>query len=139
MSKKKEYPGYLLYFDRIEGFVEECTDEEFGIISKAMFYYARDRKEPTELPKVFRIAWPVIRRMLDEDRAAYEDKCRSAAYSATVKASKAKGEPAPDRKVFDSIYDKQFQTGQPMSQQEFDKEKEKRIRMLDPDGSKGLW
>ena len=38
MSKKKECPGYMLYFDQMQGLVEACNDEELGLIHRAIFY-----------------------------------------------------------------------------------------------------
>ncbi len=132
MSRKKEYPGYLLYFDQMQGLVESCTDEELGMIHRAIFYYAQDRKEPEELPKEFRMVWPAIRRKLDEDRDAYEEKCRSAAYSATVKAAKAKGQPAPDRTLFDAMYNRGAGfTTRKLKEQEFEQMREEKLAMLE--------
>ncbi len=131
MSKKKEYPGYLLYFDQMQGLVETCTDEELGLIHRAIFYYARDRIVPENLPTEFRMIWPSIQRKLDEDRNAYEEKCRSASYSAAAKQAKAKGEPVPDRDVFNAKYDKEFGlTRKPLTEQEFEKMREEKIAML---------
>ena len=64
MSKKKEYPGYLLYFDRVEGLMD-LPDSDLGLNSRAIFFYARDRKEPTELPEKFSLIWPMLKRMLE--------------------------------------------------------------------------
>lgn len=130
MSKKKEYPGYLLYFDRVEGLMD-LPDADLGRVSRAIFFYARDRKEPTDLPKTLLYFWPMLRRMLDEDRNAYEEKCRTKAYAASVKAAKDKGEPVPDRVVFNANYDKTYGTGTPMTEDEFEKSREEKIRMAE--------
>ena len=116
----------------MEGLVESCSDEELGLLHRAIFYYARDRKEPEELPKEFRMIWPSIRRKLDEDRDTYEEKCRSASYSATVKAAKAKGQPAPDRALFDAMYNREagFTTRKP-TEQENEQMKQNAIKMFD--------
>ena len=126
MNRKKEYPGYLLYFDQMQGLEETCIDEELGLIHRAIFYYARDGKTPEELPKEFRMIWPSIQRKLDEDRAAYEEKCRAASYSAAAKQAKAKGEPVPDRTAFDAKYDRENGlVRKPMSDDEFEKARQK--------------
>ena len=131
MSRKKQYPGYLLFFDQMQGLVETCSDEELGLIHRAIFYYARDRIIPENLPSEFRMIWPAIQRKLDEDKEAYEEKCRSASYSAAVKQAKAKGEPAPDRAVFDAKYNKEFGlTRKQPTEQEFEQMREEKIAML---------
>ena len=78
------------------------------------------------------MVWPAIRRKLDEDRDAYEEKCRSAAYSATVKAAKAKGQPAPDRTLFDAMYNREagFTTRKP-TEQESEQMKQDAINKLE--------
>ena len=73
----------------------------------------------------------MLRRMLDEDRNAYEEKCRTKAYAASVKAAKDKGEPVPDRVVFNANYDKTYGTGTPMTEDEFEKSREEKIRMAE--------
>ena len=130
MSKKKEYPGYLLYFDRVEGLMD-LSDADLGLVSRAIFYYARDKKEPEDLPEKFSLIWPMLKHMLDEDRNAYEEKCRTKAFAATVKAAKDKGEPLPDRAVFNANYDKTYGTGTTMTEDEFEKKKQENLRMLE--------
>ena len=105
MTRRKEYPGFLLYFDRMEGLISELPDEELGMVLRAMYHYARFGTEPEELPRELRFFWPTLRKMLDDDRAAYEDKCRAGAYSATCQAAKQRGEKAPDREEYYKRYD----------------------------------
>ena len=133
MSKKKEYPGYLLYFDRVEGLMD-LPDEDLGLISRVIFFYARDRKEPKDLPEKFSVIWPIRRRMLDEDRNAYEEKCRTKAYAASVKAAKEKGETIPDRAVFNASYDKTYGTGVALTEEEFERRRQNNLRMLEEYG-----
>ncbi len=102
-----------------------------GLISRAIFFYARDRKEPTNLPEKLSYIWPMIRRMLDEDRNAYEEKCRTKAFAATVKDAKHKGEPLPDREMFNANYDKTYGTRTPMTEDELVKSRERNIRMAE--------
>ena len=75
--------------------------------------------------------WPSIRRKLDKDRETYEEKCRSASYSAAVKTAKANGQPIPDREVFDAAYNKKHNivTRKP-TEQEFEQLREDAIRKL---------
>ena len=109
----------------------DLPDAELGLVSRAIFYYARDRKEPTDLPKTLSYFWPMLRRMLDEDRNAYEEKCRTKAYAASVKAAKDKGEPIPNRNTFDAAYDKVHGTGARMTEDEFEESREEKIRMAE--------
>lgn len=105
MTKRKEYPGFLLYFDKMEGLINELPDEELGAVLRAMYRYARTGEEPEQLPRELRFFWPMLRKMLDDDRTAYEDKCRAGSYSAACQAAKQRGEKAPDRQEFDKRYD----------------------------------
>ncbi len=130
MSRKKEYPGYLLYFDQMEGLVSVLNDEELGLIHRAIFHYAREGKEPENLPEKFALIWPAIQKNLDRDKEAYEDKCRSNAYNAAMRISKQKGEQAPDRAVFDAAYDKKYGTGRPTQQDEFEEKRRIAMSML---------
>ena len=133
MSRKKGYPGYLLYFDRVEGLMD-LEDADLGLISRAIFFYARDKKEPEDLPEKFSLIWPMLRRMLDEDRNAYEDKCRTKAYAASVKAARDKGEPVPDKEVFNARYDKTYGTGITITEDEFEQNRQKNLKMIEEYG-----
>ena len=130
MSRKKEYPGYLLYFDQMEGLVSVLNDEELGLIHRAIYYYARERKEPENLPDKFALIWPAIQNNLDRDREAYEGKCRSNAYSAAARVSKQKGEQPPDREVFNAAYDKKYGTGQTLKEDVFEEMRKEAINKL---------
>lgn len=134
MSKKKEYPGYLLYFDRVEGLMD-LPDEELGLISRVIFFYARDKKEPDSLPEKFSLIWPMLKRMLDEDRNAYEEKCRTKSYAASVKAARDRGEQVPDRAVFNAVYDKahSFATAA-ITEDEFEQNRQRGLEMIEKYG-----
>ncbi len=120
MSRKKEYPGYLLYFDQMEGLISVLNDEELGQIHRAIYHYAREGKIPEDLPDKVKVIWPSIRNNLDRDREAYEEKCRTNAYNAAARVSKQKGEPPPDKAEFDARYDREYRTGRSSTQDEFE-------------------
>ena len=130
MSRRKEYPGYLLYFDRVEGLMD-LPDADLGRVNRAIFFYARDRKEPADLPEKLSYIWPMLRHMLDEDRNAYEEKCRTKAYAASVKAARDKGEPVPDKEVFNARYDKTYGSGTAMTEDEFERNRQKNLKMIE--------
>lgn len=105
MTRHKEYPGFLLYFDKIEGLVNELPNAELGMVLRAMYHYARQGEEPEELPQELRFFWPMLRKMLNDDRIAYEEKCRAGSFSAACQAAKQRGEKPPNREEFEKRYD----------------------------------
>ncbi len=67
----------------------------------------------------------MLKRMLDEDRNAYEEKCRTKSSAAAVKAAKDKGDPAPDRISYNAYYDKVHGNGMAITEDEFEKNRQK--------------
>ena len=73
MKDTKEKSGFLLYADW-EDQVGLLSDEDAGKLFKALFTYERTR-EMEELPPVAAMAFAFIRKELDRNRKAYEEKC----------------------------------------------------------------
>lgn len=73
MRDTKEKAGFLLYADWEEQ-VGLLTDEDAGKLFKALFAYERSR-ESGDLPPVAAMAFAFMRKELDRNRKAYEDKC----------------------------------------------------------------
>ncbi len=131
MSRKKEYPGYLLYFDQMEGLISVLNDEELGQIHRAIYHYARVGKIPDDMPDKVKVIWPSIRNNLDRDREAYEEKCRTNAYNAAARVSKQKGERPPDKTEFNARYDREYRTGRLTTQDEFEGLRNEALNKLD--------
>ena len=74
MKDTKEKSGFLLYADWEEQ-VGLLTDEDAGKLFKALFAYERTR-ESGELPPVAAMAFAFMRKELDRNRKAYEEKCQ---------------------------------------------------------------
>lgn len=118
MSKKKEYPGMLLYFNRIEGIADRLNDQELGMIFRAMFNYARFGTEPESLEDKYYLIWPLLKDMLDNDRTRYEDTCRTNAYNSACKNAKVNNQPKPDKEEFERQYNMVKKTNSPERLQE---------------------
>ena len=56
---------------------DEFTVEEIGRLTLAMIEYAQTGKEQKFKDRALRTEWARIRQRMDEDRQAYEDKCRT--------------------------------------------------------------
>lgn len=105
-NKKKQYPGFLLYFDRVEGLFTELDDEGLGYICRVMYNYARYGEMPENMPAVYALIWPTLKKMLDDDKTAYEEKCALGAYAAQCRVAEAKKEPKPENPL---TYEQNFE------------------------------
>lgn len=74
MKDTKEKSGFLLYADWEEQ-VGLLSDEDAGKLFKALFAYERTR-ESGDLPPVAAMAFAFMRKELDRNRKAYEEKCQ---------------------------------------------------------------
>lgn len=54
---------------------EEFSPEEIGLLTLAMIEYSRDGKEPAFKDRAMRTEWKRIRERMDDDIAAYEERC----------------------------------------------------------------
>lgn len=131
MIRKKEYPGFLLYFDRVEGLFNNLNDEQLGFIFRVMYEYSRYHREPDELPMVYALVWPTLKAMLDGDRDAYEQKCAQGAHAAACRVAEAKGKPKPQRDDFLTEYLKSNQKVEDkIKEQEFEALRAEKMRMI---------
>ena len=104
MRKKKKYPGYLLYFDRVEGLFNTLDDEKLGYIMRVIYNYARYGENPCDMPKEYRLAWYSLKEMLNDDREAYLEKKALGAHAAACKSADQQGLPKPDKEMFVEEY-----------------------------------
>lgn len=68
-----EKPGFLLYLSQ-KTIVDELTDEEAGILIKAIYEYEETKKIP-KLNKMLKIIFLQFKNILDKDNKKYEEKC----------------------------------------------------------------
>ena len=104
MTAKKKYPGFLVYFDQMDGVVAELNDRELGAIFRATYLYARDGELPAFQNQGLRISWDYMQKMVDRDKESYEEKCRKNSYNAACSAAKHKGLEKPDEAEFMANY-----------------------------------
>ena len=104
--KKKEFPGFLLYFDRITGIFEKLEDNQLGYVMRIIYNYARYGTEPQNIPAQYAVVWPTLQDMVDSDREAYEYKCAQGAHAAACREAMASGLPKPDKDEFIEEYRK---------------------------------
>ena len=88
MAETGRKKSFLLFYD-YEDFLEDLTDEEMGILLRAIFAYERRGKEPQFSSSEMRMAFKFIRRRLDEDRKNYLETCQKRAQ-AGAKGGKAR-------------------------------------------------
>lgn len=77
MADKKEFKakGFLLYTDD-EDFFRDLDDEEAGVLIKALFRYFNRGEMPTDMPKVVKMGFNVIKKEIDRDTTGYAEKVR---------------------------------------------------------------
>lgn len=68
-----ERPGFLLYLNQ-KTIIDELTDEEAGILIKALYEYEENRQVP-KLNKMLKIIFLQFKNTLDNDAKKYEEKC----------------------------------------------------------------
>ena len=68
-----EKPGFVLYLNQ-KNIIDELTDEEVGILIKALFEYELTKKIP-KLEKMLKIIFLQFKNMLDNDEKKYKEKC----------------------------------------------------------------
>lgn len=125
MGRKKEYPGMLLYFDRIKGMIDNLEDAEIGQLFKAMYYYAYENKSPEFEDRALRLLWPELAFMIDRDKERYLEVSANNSYNAKIRVKDA-GALLPDREEYVKNYkEKSAIVAKSVVQQ---KEDEERIR-----------
>lgn len=74
MSENKRPPGVMLYFTEMRPIFALLTAEERGELLLKIFDYAEFGVEPV-LDDRLAAVWPFIRKRIDLDAAAYQEKC----------------------------------------------------------------
>ena len=86
-------PGMMVYFDLLQA-MEELNWEQKGRLLEAMLRYGADGEEP-ELDPTCRMLWVFLRRQMDRDRRAYDERCRKSRYAVYCRVARREGiEPA---------------------------------------------
>lgn len=80
MNDSKRPPGVMLYFAELRPVFTLLSAEERGDLLMKIFDYAQFDEEPL-LDARLNAVWPLIRRMIDRDAAAYQSKCDRAQKS----------------------------------------------------------
>lgn len=70
---ENDRPGFLLYYNQKTIF-DELTDEEAGILIKALYEYEQNKKIP-KLNKMLKIIFLQFKNVLDNDEKKYNEKC----------------------------------------------------------------
>lgn len=73
MTDEGQRNGFLLYLNQKE-IIDELTDQEAGIIFKAIFDYVKTKKVP-KLNKMLKLVFLQIKNNLDNDEKRYNEKC----------------------------------------------------------------
>ena len=87
-------PGVMIYFDITEC-MEHMSDEQAGILFRAILEYGQHRTEQI-LPPPLHIVWPLVRRRLDSDDERYFRTTLKRGYAAYTRWAKAKGKEPVD-------------------------------------------
>ena len=66
--------GLIIHYDLLEQ-LEDFTDEQFGIITRAMIKYDKDGVIPDFKDNSIKIAFKIIKPLLDKNKQEYETKC----------------------------------------------------------------
>lgn len=70
MSKRKEKPGVMLYFDMMDT-VADLPDAEFSAMIRALCAFARDGTEPEWQDALLSVIWKMFRNAALRDDAHY--------------------------------------------------------------------
>lgn len=74
MTEKKRPPGVMLYFVEMRPIFALLSAEERGELLMAIFDYSEFGQEPV-LNNRLAAVWPFVRKQIDLDAAAYQEKC----------------------------------------------------------------
>ena len=72
---KNERESFVLYHN-YANMLDLLSNEDSGILFKAIFQYTRSGTVANELPPMVKMAFVIIKDTLDRDAVAYEDKCK---------------------------------------------------------------
>lgn len=70
MAKK----GVIMFYDLLEQ-LEDFTDEQFGMITRAIIKYDRDNVVPEFTDTSVKVAFKMIKPIIDKNKQEYENKC----------------------------------------------------------------
>lgn len=65
----------IIYHEWVFKYEDELTDEEFGLMFKAIAHYGQDGTEPVFADRGLRLIWNDIKREIDKNRATWEHTC----------------------------------------------------------------
>ena len=85
-----EKPGVIIYFD-ILGTVERLSNEDAGILFRAMLQYGLEKTIP-DLSGVLYVLWPMVQMRLDSDDQRYYDVSQKRKYAAYCRWAKKRNE-----------------------------------------------
>lgn len=74
MGTEKRPPGVMLYFTEMRPIFALLSAEERGELLMKIFDYAEFGAEP-DLGSRLAAVWPFVRKRIDQDTAAYREKC----------------------------------------------------------------
>jgi len=112
-----ERKGFLVYADLADT-LEELSDEEAGVLFKAMMTYFVDGSEP-KLPRALRFAFLPVRHQMDRDREKYDRRCERNRENV-----RKRWEQKEDTNVYDRIRTYTNDTNKKEKEKEKKKEKE---------------
>lgn len=74
----KERPGFMLYFAETEAAFSSLTDDEAGVLFKAILLFAKNGEVTVFEDRLLRILFDTLCLRIAEDQARYEKKCQAA-------------------------------------------------------------
>lgn len=90
MEKKNERPGFMIYFDKINPFLQVASAEEAGEMLKALTDYAYKGELSGELSQIARLAFEIMRPSIDMGAEIYTDTIAKRRYATYVRECKKK-------------------------------------------------
>jgi len=100
MSRKKERPGIVLYFDLLSA-IDKMEDVLAGELLKAAYRYAKNGEIPTFKTDSQVIIWSLLKERLDADDEHYKEKVRGTEYAVYVREAKKAGEEVLQREEWE--------------------------------------
>lgn len=92
MEPEKRQPGVILYFDKMRPVFALLSAEERGELVMKILDYGEFDREPDFVPgDRLESIWPSIRKAIDQDAAAYQNKCDRARKAVQARWNKEKG------------------------------------------------
>lgn len=123
-------PGMIMYTNGVEPFINYLSDEQAGILFKALFAYHLDGVIPEFNEPFISAAFDVIRRGIDDGRTRYRKSLEGSEKGVAARKEKAAGkekertEKENEHKETDSL--------QRFREQEFEQKRNNVLNMLNP-------